>query len=124
MEFLKNTEERYLRYDFTATEIYELSLKLANKTQDKEKKESEKKSIVSQYKSEIDAIISEIQSCSSKVSNGYEMKKVDCKIEYHKPEQGKKTLTRADTGEKIVEKMSSEEFNLFNQEGLNNESPI
>lgn len=85
MEILKNSEERYLRYDFTAPEIYDLSMKLANKTQDKDRIESEKKSIVSQYKSQIDALIAEIGSTSNKVANRYEMRKVECKIEYHKP---------------------------------------
>lgn len=118
MEVLKNSEERYLRYDFTAPEIYDLSMKLANKTQDKERIESEKKSIVSQYKSQLDALSAEIGSTSNKVANGYEMRKVDCKVEYHKPEQGKKTITRTDTQEKIIEKMTSEEFTLWNQEGL------
>lgn len=51
MEVLKNVEDRYLRYDFTAPEIYDLSMKLANKTQDKSRVAEEKKSVVSQYKS-------------------------------------------------------------------------
>ena len=116
MEILKNTEERYMRYDFTAPEILDLSMKLANKTQDKGNIESEKKSIVSQYKSKIDAIDAELNGISSKVANGYEMRLVECKVDWHKPEQGKKTITRTDTKEKIVEKMTSEEWNLFNQE--------
>ncbi len=116
MEVLKNVEERYLRYDFTAVEIHDLSMKLANKIQDKSNIEDEKKSIVSQYKSQIDAIDAELSSVSSKVANGYEMRKVECQIDYHKPEQGKKTIIRKDTNEKSIEKMTSEEWNLWNQE--------
>jgi hypothetical protein len=118
MEVLKNSEERYLRYDFSAPEIYDLSMQLANKTQDKSRVAEEKKSIVSQYKSKIDAIDADLSLISSKVANGYEMRKVECEIQYHKPEQGKKTVIRKDTNEKVVEKMSSEEWNLFNQEDL------
>lgn len=115
MEILKNSEERYLRYDFTASEVHDLSLKLANKTQDKSRVAEEKKSIVSQFKSQIDAIDAELNLISSKVANGYEMRKVECEIKYHLPEQGKKTVIRKDTGEKMVEKMTSEEWNLWNQ---------
>lgn len=115
MEVLKNSEERYLRYDFSAPEIYDLSMKLANKTQDKSRISEEKKSVVSQYKSQIDAIDAELSGISSKVANGYEMRKVECAIEYHKPEQGKKTIIRSDNKETLVEKMTSEEWNLWNQ---------
>jgi len=115
MEVLKNAEERYLRYDFTASEIHDLSLKLANKTQDKSRIAEEKKSVVSQYKSQIDALDAELSGISSKVANGYEMRKVECEIKYHLPEQGKKTIIRKDTGEKMIEKMTSEEWNLWNQ---------
>lgn len=115
MEVLKNAEERYLRYDFTAVEVHELSLKLANKTQERSGIEQEIKSVTSQYKSQLDAIIAEVSSLSNKVANGYEMRKVECEIKYHFPEQGKKTIIRKDTNEKIIEKMSSEEWNLWNQ---------
>jgi hypothetical protein len=115
MEVLKNVEDRYLRYDFTATEIYELSMKLANKTQDKSRVVEEKKSVTSQYKSQLDALDAELSGYSSKVANGYEMRKVECEILYHKPEQGKKTIIRKDTNEKSVEKMTSEEWSLWNQ---------
>lgn len=116
MEVLKNSEERYLRYDFTATEIYDLSVKLANKTQDMAGKKQEKKSITSQLKSELDVIEADVSSLSNKVANGYEMRKVECEIKYHKPKQGEKTIIRKDTNEKSIEKMTSEEWNLFNQE--------
>lgn len=115
MEVLKNSEERYLRYDFTASEVHDLSVKLANRTQEMAAKEAEKKSITSQITSDITGIKADISSLSNKVANGYEMRKVECEIKYHLPEQGKKTIIRKDTGEKVVEKMSSEEWNLWNQ---------
>lgn len=115
MEVLKNSEERYLRYDFTAPEIHDLSLKLANKTQEKASLESEKKSVTAQYASQISSCVADISSLSNKVANGYEMRKVECEIKYHLPEQGRKTIIRKDTGEKSVEKMTSEEWNLWNQ---------
>ena len=116
MEILKNAESRYLRYDFTASETHDLSMALANKTQAMASKRAEKKAISSQLKSELDAIESDVAQLSNKVANGYEMRSVECEIIWHKPEQGKKTIIRKDTNEKTVEKMTSEEWTLFNQE--------
>ncbi len=115
MDVLPNMEERYLRYDFSAVETHELALKLANKTQEASAIAEEKKAIVSQYKSKEDQLKSELESLSNKVASGYEMRKVECEIKYHFPEQGKKTFIRKDTGEANSEKMTSEEWNLFNQ---------
>lgn len=115
MDVLKNSEERYLRYDFSAVEVHDLSLKLANKTQEMASVEAEKKSITSQFKSQLDSIKADVSSLSNKVANGYEMRKVECEIKYHKPTQGEKTIIRTDTKEQIIEKMTSEEWNLFNQ---------
>jgi hypothetical protein len=50
------------------------------------------------------------------VASGYEIREVECEVKYHKPEQGKKTIIRKDNNSKIIEKMTSEEWNLFNQE--------
>lgn len=116
MQVLKNSEKRWLRYDFTATEISELSMDLANTTQQITQTRDEKKAVVSQFKSKIDELESKTGALSSKISSGYEIREVECEVKYHKPEQGKKTIIRKDNNQKIVEKMTSEEWNLFNQE--------
>ena len=116
MEVLKNSEKRWLRYDFSAPEIHDLSMDLANKTQQFQTVSDEKKSVSSQFKSRLDSIQSDLNSLSNKVASGYEIREVECEIKYHKPEQGKKTIIRKDNNQKIVEKMTSEEWNLFNQE--------
>ena len=115
MELLPTTEERFLRYDFKATEIHDLAVKLAQKNQELDNIADEKKSVVSQYKSKEDLAKMEVSLLSGKVASGYEMRKVECEVKYHFPEQGKKTIIRSDNGQHIVEKMSSEEWNLFNQ---------
>jgi hypothetical protein len=116
MEVLNNSEKRWLRYDFTAPEIHDLSMDLANKTQQFQTVSDEKKSVSSQFKSRLDSIQSDLNSLSNKVASGYEIREVECEIKYHKPEQGKKTIIRKDNNQKIIEKMTSEEWNLFNQE--------
>lgn len=116
MEILKNSEKRWLRYDFTAVEINDLSMDLANTTQQIAAKQDEKKSVVSQFKAKIDELESKTGLLANKVSSGYEIREVECEVLYHKPEQGKKTMIRSDNKQKIVEKITSEEWNLFNQE--------
>lgn len=116
MEILKNSEKRWLRYDFSAPEIHDLSMDLANKTQQFQTVSDEKKSVSSQFKSRLDSIQSDLNSLSNKVASGYEIREVECEVKYHKPEQGKKTIIRKDNNQKIIEKMTSEEWNLFNQE--------
>ncbi len=116
MEVLKNSEKRWLRYDFSAPEIHDLSMDLANKTQQFQTVSDEKKSVSSQFKSRLDSIQSDLNSLSNKVASGYEIREVECEVKYHKPEQGKKTIIRKDNNQKIIEKMTSEEWNLFNQE--------
>jgi hypothetical protein len=112
------TEKRTLRYDFTAVETHDLSLSLANKTKEKVALEEEKKSVMSQYKAKLDEVTAHCNKLSNQVSDGFEYREVDCEIEYHSPENGKKTVTRLDTKNATVEKMETWEYNLFNQSGL------
>lgn len=118
MEILKNSEKRWLRYDFNALEIHDMSLELANKTQKYAEIEREKKSAASAFASRLSAISADLGLLSNKVSSGYETREVECEILYHKPSQGQKTIVRSDDKTTIVEKMTSEEWNLFNQVGL------
>lgn len=106
---------RDLRYDFTAVEINELSVSLANKVQEKHSVESEKKSVVARYSSKVKEYDEVIGSLSNKVASGYEMREVECTVKYHWPAQGRKTITRSDTGFSWDEKMFPEDYNLFTQ---------
>jgi len=115
---LETSVKRNLRYDFSASEINDLSQNLANKIQEQANTERVKKSVTASYTAQLAAIKSDVGELSDKVANGYEIREVTCDVQYHKPEQGKKTLTRGDTGVKIVEKMTDEEWNLFNQNDL------
>lgn len=114
---LPTTTRRSLRYDFTALEIQEFGFLLGHKTQEKESKIEEKKSVVSQWKATIDSIQSEINKLSRYVTDKFEYRETECSIEYNKPESGKKTLTRVDNKEKIIEKMEDWEWNLFTDVG-------
>ena len=77
--------------------------------------EEAKKSVTSDYAAKINEAKGSCNKLSNFISNGYEYRDVECTVEYHKPEQGKKTLTRKDNNQVIVEKMDPFEWNLFNQ---------
>lgn len=106
---------RSLRYDFSAVEINDLSVSLANKVQEKHGIESEKKSVVARYTSKIKEYDESIGSLSNKVASGYEMRDVECTVKYHWPAQGRKSITRGDTGQTWDEKMGPDDYNLFTQ---------
>ncbi|MBO9592766.1 MAG: hypothetical protein J7599_07630 [Niabella sp.] len=111
-----NTITRSLKYEFTASEIHDLSLNLANEVQDMALVEAEKKSASAGYKGKIDNHKKSISDLSAKISTGCEYRDVECEVIYHKPENGKKTIIRGDNGKVIVEKMTPEDNNLFNQQ--------
>lgn len=114
-EIIPQTTQRQLRYDFTAVETHDMALKLANKKRELAAVEEEKKSVTSQYAARVNEVKATCNKLSNQVSDGYEIRDVKCMIDYHKPEQGMKTLTREDNNQTIVEKMDNYEWNLFNQ---------
>lgn len=114
-DIIPKSEKRPLRYDFTAVEVHELSVQLANKTKELKSVEEEKKSISSQYTAKVNEVKASCNKLSNQVSDGYEIRDMELDLEYHKPAQGMKTLTRRDNGKKIEEKMADWEYNLFNQ---------
>lgn len=108
-------EKRHIRYDFTAVEIHDLSLQMANKTKEQASLTDEKKSVTSQYSARLNEIKANLNKLSNQVADGYESREVEFTIEYHKPEQNSKTMTPIDGGKKIIEKMLQYDHNLWNQ---------
>lgn len=109
------TQRRSLRYTFTEDEAKELARELANKNQEQRQLEEQKKSVVAEYGSRMTVVKENISMLSDKVASGYEMRDIQCQVEYHTPERNKKTVTRSDSGEEWVEPMLESDFNLFNQ---------
>lgn len=112
----KVIERRTLKYEFSAIETHELSLQLASKTKEKVALEEEKKSVASSYKARIDEVTATCNKLSNQVSDGFEMRDIECEGLHHQPEVGKKSIIRTDNNQLvIVEKMTDYEWNLFNQ---------
>lgn len=111
-----NTEKRQLRYDFTAVEIHDLSIELANKTKELSSITEEKKSINSQFTARINEVKASTNKLSNQVSDGFEYREIDCEIQFNQPTQGKKTYIRRDSNTVVaVEAMTDYDWNLFNQ---------
>lgn len=92
----------HLRYDFTDKEKAEMSLDMANNIRMKNFKDSERQSVVSQFKADLDSLQSKIDSASEKVSSGFEFRGIKCetKIDYT---LNRKTTVRLDSGEIVKE---------------------
>lgn len=91
---------KWLDVDYTPEEISDMSMELAQKTGELRTKEENKKSAMSQLKSEIDALSARTNELSLKIVSGKENKNVKCEIEYNY-ETNKKSITRLDTLEVI-----------------------
>lgn len=115
-EILPKSERRSLRHDFTAVETVELSHQLAQKTKDLNALEEEKKSVTAQYGARVKEVKASCNKLSNQVADGFEIRDVDCDIAWHVPTQGWKTLAPRNGAAAIVEKMTQEEYTLFNQE--------
>lgn len=115
-ELLPKTERRALRYDFTAKETHDLSMQLANETKKLSAIEEEKSSVASQYAAKVKESKATCNKLSNMVADGYEIRDIECEVEYHKPQQGKKTIIRKDINKvTAIEAMTEWEWNLFNQ---------
>ncbi len=102
--------ELQLRHTFSDKETLALARKLAEANNDLAQGEEEKKSVTSQLKAKIDGIQARVSETSGKITCGYEYRATPCLVEYHKPKNGQKTLTRLDINEIIaVEDMTDAE---------------
>lgn len=70
--------------------------------------------MVASFSSQMNIKKEEIRLTSNQLANKYEHRNVDCDIEYHLPDKGKKTVRRQDTLESWIENMSDIDWNLWN----------
>jgi FtsZ-binding cell division protein ZapB len=106
---------RILNCPFTVEELKEIGIELALENQKKERLEDDKKKSQSQYKSEIDACDARIKSLAQKLARGSEERTIKCDVLFNTPAEGKKTITRGDTGEvvQVLDMTESELTDLF-----------
>lgn len=66
------------KYEFNEEEKKEISKRLANENQNKQRLEDEKKAVVSNFKAKIDSAISQVNLLSSHIASGYEHRYFKC----------------------------------------------
>lgn len=112
---MTTTEKRTLRYDFSAVEIHDLSVQLANETKKVGSLTEEKKSVTSQWTAKINEAKALCNTLSFKVADGYEHREVECEVIFNKPDNGKKTIIRKDSNALVgVEAMTQDDWNKIN----------
>lgn len=102
-------QKRNLRYFFRDDELLELARKLAEKSNDTVILEDEKSRATKDYASRIKTVQNEVAAISQRVREGYEFRDVEVRVRLDAPDPGHKTITRLDTGEATVERMTPEE---------------
>ena len=101
----------YLRYDFTEPEFVEHARTLGRLNQELARAEDRKKSVTAELAADVKRHQDEVANQSRLVSNGYEYRDIECEIQFHVPEKGKKTIIRTDSGEVVrVGFMTGEEM--------------
>jgi hypothetical protein len=103
------------RHDFSEAEAHALSLELAAGIIKLKAIVAEKKEVAKKYTADADKVKLACDDLSIKVSDGYEMRDIQCWVEYNKPATGQKQISRIDTAEVFTEQMTEEDWNLFNQ---------
>lgn len=110
-----------LRYDFTPDEIRERGRELAALVRDLCQLEDNRKQSMAAFKEEHEVLQTRLKALSRQVDSGYEMRDVECAVQWNSPEPCKKTIVRLDTGEQVAimpmtQDELQEEFNFIVRE--------
>jgi len=111
--------KRQLRVDLTTQELANLSNQLDQAVANLQEAENDKAEEMSNFNAHIKAHRASISKLAQQVNLGYEMREVDCPIEYNTPRVGQKTIAHPETGKPLaVEAMGEDERqeNLFPDE--------
>ncbi len=95
--------KEYLRYEFTEDEIKQKSKDLARSVQLQTAAQEEQKAAQAQFKDRIESQIANIGRLSRDINGGWEMRNIDCLVQFHTPTIATKRLIRQDTGELVRE---------------------
>jgi len=113
MHLLKTKKRLFCNY--TEHEKAEKAERLSSLRLRMEQLEAKRKSMMDDYKAQIDESDAEILSLSRLVDDGGEERLVPCVIEYNVPKSGLKTITRRDIDDSWTEEMEEGDYNLFPQ---------
>lgn len=94
--------KKWLEVKYTEVEISEKSMELARKTGELRTAEENKKSVMSQLKSEIDSLAADTNKLGGEIIAGGEFRNVKCEVEYNY-ETVQKSIIRLDTMEVVYD---------------------
>lgn len=103
------------RHDYSEAEAHALAIDLAEGIKKLKEINAKKKEEVKKFTTEADKVALKCDELSVKVSDGFEMRNVQCWVDYNKPSTGQKQITRIDTAEVFTEPMTEEDWTLFSQ---------
>lgn len=107
--------KEYLRYEFTEEELKQKSKDLARSVQLQTAAQEEQKAAQAQFKDRIEREVANIGRLSRDINGGWEMRNIDCIVQFHTPTVATKRIIRQDTGE-VVRECAMEKHEL--QENL------
>lgn len=111
--------KEYLRYEFTEDELKWKSKDLARSVQLQTAAQEEQKAAQAQFKERIESCVASIGRLSRDINGGWEMRNIDCLVQFHTPSIATKRIIRQDTGE-LVRECAMEKHEL--QENLFDDS--
>lgn len=109
------TTKKEMRYYFNGDERVSLTMEIGELNRKIIALEENKRLTVLKFKADIQDAQDKLSEMLGKITAGYEMREMDCKIEYHKPKKNQKTIYVIDTAEMFTEPMTNDDINLFNQ---------
>lgn len=91
----------YLKYTFTKDELLVHARELGRTTHEIQRHENQLDAIKKELNAKISSLEAQRNVLSNHVTNGYEMRQVDCEVRFNVPESKKKTVVRLDTEETV-----------------------
>jgi len=117
-------KEETCKYEFTPEELRDIAETLAIKTQDLEKVEDEKKSVMSSYKDRIDKIGIDIKQAARLYKDRFEMRQIECEV-FRNYEDGVVIYIRTDNGEVArTSKMTMGERQMHIDQAIKDEAKL
>lgn len=117
--------QELLRCDLTDDELIGIARKQSATFRDREQADQELTSIKSDFKARLERLESEVQLCTRKITDGFEMRNTDCETRYDDPSKGMASVYRLDTGELVrTRKMDANELQMELEEEADDDTTV
>ena len=104
-----STTTKHLRHDFTPDELAELGAKLADQYDEHRNIEEELNAVKADFKERTLCAEREIGRLSRLIKARFDMRGIECRYEWNKPDSGVVQIVRIDTGELVQERPMSDD---------------